>query len=571
MAEPLRLEQLLYSWSASNLFGRRGFGVVGASPGWLPLLQGGDDMLGPVVAYPDPGRGGVHPPPHGGYTVLRGAPVLFRRLPNGTDALDRPGNYTVQVLRGADAPIDTDAAAALLTGAWLTSPLPSAAPRLPVLELPRPGARRGTAHASPVVCGAVLQGLRDQRRVVLATDTEQQARLALCDALRRLPAALQTLTFATLESEPERAGFDIVVAVAGWETGSAARGALRVDVTTGEGLDATCARWGGELAGAAASSLRGLPEPVTPAVLGTRLTGLAVLRADPSRLTPEQLLSILTSPEGQAWAAEPDAAAVVRQVVAGMDPALGPLFGKAASRRPAVAALLRNVGWDVLSHSPASRRTGETLLRGLGETQADIDMAVLSAAGGRLAPQDTTRYLRLLTEKGGGIDATSAALTWTGELAQAHPVRWFEAVTLGRDYQGPRAGRAVLANLPPGEVASVLRRAHDDDPTDETLARQLWGVLPSGRRDQIAYLRLLAASGATGLRLVFDHLLGHPHLDHRVRSRLLAEFWPILVRELRLPGYLGEAMQPAGRPRGWLGLLAVVLAAGAITGGVLLL
>lgn len=567
MAEPLRMEQLLYSWSESNLFGRRGFGVVGASAGWLPLLQGGDDMLGPVVAYPEPGRGGAHPPAHGGYTVLRGTPVLFRRMPNGTDALDRPGNYTVQVLRGVDGPIDADTAAALLAGPWLSSPLPAATPKLPLMELPRPGARRGTASTNAAVCGALLQGLRDKRRVVLTAAAEQDGRLALCDALRRLPADLQVLTFSTLESEPERTGFDVCVAVAGWEAGSAARGALRVDVASGDGVDAVCARWGRELAGTTAGSLRGLPEPVTVAVLGTRLDGLAVLRTDPSRLTPEQLLSVLTGPEGQAWAAEPGAAAVTRQVVSGMDPALGPLFAKAASRRPAVMALLRTVGWDVVAGDGGSRRAAESLLRGLGEEQGDIDMAVLSASGGRLSREDSARYLRLLTAKSHRIDGSSVPLTWDAELAAAHPVRWLEAVVLGKAYEGPRADRAVLAKLPPAEVAAVLRQARAED----VMARRLWGAMPKSRRDQVAYLRLLAASGDAGLGVVFERLLAQPELDRRVRSRLLAEFWPILVREMQLPGYLGEAMQPAGSPRGWFGLLAVVIAVGLLTSGVLLL
>ena len=49
----VEFEQLWYGWSQENLDGSRGYGVVAASPGWKPLLDSSNDVLGPAVAFPD--------------------------------------------------------------------------------------------------------------------------------------------------------------------------------------------------------------------------------------------------------------------------------------------------------------------------------------------------------------------------------------------------------------------------------------------------------------------------------------------------------------------------------------
>lgn len=575
-SEALEFEQLLYGWSESNLFGRRGFGVVAASDGWRPLLSGGDDLLGPVVAYPEPGRRGAHPPAHGGFAVLRGTPVVFRRIPSGSDAFDRPGNYTVQVLFGRGFDLDAGMAAGLLSNSWLEASLPSAGAQLPVLTLAKPGSRR--AGASAVACGAVLQGLREGRRVVVAAGSETEGRAAVCDAVRRLPGGLGArVTFSTLEAEPDRSGFDVAVAVSGWEVDGSGRGTLRVELASGAALDDDCRRWGEALAETSAASLRGIPEPVTVESLGLRLDALAALRDDPRQLSPQQLLSVLTSPEGQAWAAEPGAPAVARGIVAGMDPGLGPAFAKAAQRRPAVSALLSAVGWEVISgKSPGSRRAAEAMLLGLGEQQADIDMAALAGLPGeKFSREDSARYLRLLQQRSPvpADDPAIAKISWDDALIRAHPQIWFGALVGRSAYAGPRASRAVVESLDVKAVGAALTRVREQGVADKETARRLWRALPTAHGDRIAFLRLIAASSDAGLGIVFEEILGQSSIDPAVRAALLAEFWPILVHELRLPPYLATAMRPAGsgvqlsqRGRVVVSLLALVLVAVVVWG-----
>ncbi len=579
--ETCRFEQLLYGWSESSIFGRRGFGVVAASPGWLPLLPGNDDLLGPVVSYPEPGRRGARPPVHGGFAILRGTPVVFRRIPSDNDALNRPGNYTVQVLLGHGFTVDAALAAGLLAADWLASDLPTpTAQRLPLVDLPKPGPRRGSSAASGAVCGAVLQGLRDNRRVVLAMPSEAEGRAALCDAIRRLPGDLgQRCTFSTLESAPERSGFDIAVAVAGWEASGSGPGApvLRVDAA-GNGLDARSLAWGTALAGASAASLRGIADPVTVAALGTRLDALAKLREDPRSLSPEELLSVLTCPDGQAWAVEPGAPAVAREVIAGMDPALGPRFAKAAQRRPAVTALLNEAGWDALTGT--SGPAVEAMLLGLGAQQSDIDMALLAASpGDTLSGSDSERYLRLLRQRNGDIrsDAAASKVQWDARLAAAYPDLWFEAVVGLPSYRGTRATGAVVDGLDVRRMGRVLAAVHADGVAQRDIARRVWAVMPSAKAGQIAFLRRIAASSTTGLGLTFEEILVQPRLDDAVRTALLDEFWPILVRELALPAYLATDLEPAGGVRlssGTVALLGVavlaLIAAGALLGARLL-
>ena len=555
-------DQVLYSWSESSIFGQRGFGVVAASPGWLALLPGGDDILGPVVAYPEPGRGGAAPPPHGGFAVLRGTPVVFRRMPAGTDALNRPGNYTVQVLMGHDFAVDAGLAAGLLAGGWLESPLPVRdGQRLPLLELPKPGPRRGSAAASAPVAGAVLQGLRDQRRVVVAVPNEADGRAAVCDAIRRLPGELGSqVTFSTLESEPERSAFDVAVAVAGWETNGSSPGrALRVSAS-GDGVDVRSLGWGEALTTASAASLRGIPEPVTAASLGMRLEALAKLRHDPARLSPEELLNVLPSQDGQAWAGEPGSARIARGIMTGMDPALVPQFGKIAARRPAVKTLLQQVGWDSLADG--SRPTAEAMLRELGESQSDIDMAVLAASpADRLSTADSGRYLRLLTERGGGIagDAVAGKLTWDERLMAEYPQLWFASVMEGV-YRGPRPTRTVLASLDAGEVGRSLTAARAAGVCDHDIAKRIWESLPVHQGDQVAYLRLVAGSRA-GLGITFDRILPQRNISEGVRTDLLGECWPRLVAELELPDYLATDLEPTGGVRLSTGTVVLVVLA----------
>ena len=270
-------DQLLYGWSQSNAFGRRGFGIIAMSEGWRSLLSAGGDPLGPLVAYPDPGSRGVQAPAHGGFTRVRGRPVIFRRLPSGTDSLNRPGNYCVQMLLPIDLDLTAAGAAALLAGDWLGTGVPSAgdAGALPALALPAPGPRRGSAAASGVACGAILQGLAEGRPVVLSTDSEAAGRAALCDAIRRLPPGLgDELAFSTLEAEPGRFGFDVCLAVAGWAKAGPDRPVIRADLAAdGHGLAPDSARWGRALAAASASS------PARAAGPGDR----AVRRAAPRR------------------------------------------------------------------------------------------------------------------------------------------------------------------------------------------------------------------------------------------------------------------------------------------------
>lgn len=561
-------DQLLYSWSAASIFGRRGFGVVAASPGWRALLNGSDDMLGPVVAYPEPGRGGATPPPHGGFAVLRGTPVAFRRVPSGTDALNRPGNYTVQVLMGHGMEVDAGLAAGLLASGWLESPLPEpTGQQLPLLDLPRPGPRRGSA-ASAAVGGAVLQGLRDQRRIVLTVPSEAAGRLALCDAVRRLPDEVSgRLTFSTLESTPGRSSFDIAVAVPGWlangSAGDAAAGAaLRVSAT-GDGLDARSLGWGEALANTSSAALRGIPEPVTAAAVGVRLEALRKLGSDPRRLTPEELLSVLPSPDGQAWAADPGAVPVARRIMSGMDPQLAPRFAKSAARRPAVKALLAQVGWESLSNG--SRPPAEALLRELGESQSAIDLAVLAGnPAERLSTADSARYLRLTDERGGdlGTDPVAEKLSWDQRLMAQHPQLWIESVLAGQ-FRGPRPTGDVIGRLRADRVGHAISSARQRGISDPVLAKRLWESLPAKQRDQVDFLRVVAGSDA-GLGITCDRILAQRALPAGVRSELLGELWPRIVSGLELPGYLATELEPAGGVRLGTGLailLAVVVVA----------
>ena len=583
--EPLALEQLLYGWSEANLFGRRGFGVVAASSGWLRLLQGDDGMLGPVTSYPEPGRRGAHPPRHGGFTTLRGTPVLFRRLDSGSDALDRPGNYTVQVLFSPQEPLDAGTAAAVLAGDWLDSPLPATAgPQLPVLALPRPGPRRG-GSASGVMCAAVLQALGERLRLVIDAPEEPSGRAAVCDAVRRLPEGLgDSMTFSTLEADPERSGFDIAVAVTGWAPPGQASGRVgqRVDLVSGAGLHDTYRRWGEALAAEPVTALRGLAVPVSVADLGRRLDALAVLRANPQELTPEQLLSVLASPEGQAWAGERQAPAIARTIMTGMDPALGEQFAKVAQRRPAVTALLNRVGRQLLSGSgaAASSSGAERMLLGLGAPRAEIDMELIASfSGDTLPPEKAAAYLRLVRDRPGrgtlADDPTAGKIVWEPAVMAQNPALWFEAVLGKAKYRGQRATRAVVERLRGPSIDAALTAARDGGLSEQQIAGRLWAVLPQQREEKTAFLRRIAESGDLGLAIVFEAILGQPTFDPAVRRDLLAEFWPNLVHHLQLPGYLATALEPRrsgptlsqrGRVAASVALLVVL--AGAVFAGV---
>ncbi len=560
----LSFDQLLYGWSQSNAFGRRGFGIIAMSEGWRALLGGSDDALGPLVAFPEPGPQGAPAPAHGGFTFVRGRPVLFRRLPTGTDSLNRPGNYCVQMLLPIGPDLTPAGAAALLAGDWLTSGLPDPSQgALPPLDLPAPGPRRGSAAASPVACGALLQALSQDRPAVLCAESEAVGRAALCDAIRRLPPGLgEQLTFSTLEAEPGRFGFQLSVAVAGWAKAAGDRKLIRADLAGGgAGLTPACARWGAALAGATASSLRGLPEPVTAESLGLRLDAQAKLADNPASLSGAELISVLASPEGQAWAAGPIAPGVVREVVAGLDPELGAQLARTAQRRPAVSALLREVGWDLVARPAGAGRGAQSLLVGLGEPSSRIELASLTALD-TLTRRDAERYLRLSDEPGATFDAAAAAakISWDAALMKAHPGLWFEALLSARDYRGPRATREVVAGLQTERVGAAVAAAHRDCPSDDVVGARIWRGMPSTDRDRTAFLRVIAASGDAGLGVVLEHILDQKAIDAAVRAPLLREFWPIMVRELRLPGYLADSLEPVGDRRRRFAALAVLAA-----------
>ena len=568
MAE-LTFDQLLYGWSESNAAGRRGFGVIAMSEGWRELLAGGEGVLGPLVAYPEAGRRGEAAPAHGGYARVRGLPVLFRRLPSVADALNRPGNYCVHVLLPAPGTdLDSAAAAGLLQGAWLTTPLPAPqGPRLPIVQLAAPG-RRGSAPGSAQACGAVLQGLQRGKPTVLSAQTETEGRAALCDAIRRLPAALAAgLTFSTLESEPDRTRFDASVVVSGWAVPPGAGASPRIPISgDAREIDQQCARWGRLLARSGATALKGLPEPITVLDIGLRLDALEKLAGDPSSLEPPELISVLSSPQGQAWAGESAAPPVVRRIVSGMDPALGPDLARAARRRPAVTELLTSAGWDVLSEGRGGRNGAQTLLLGLGESASAIELADLSSRrGSRLSAEDSARYLSLVADRGLAGDRLAARVAWTPDLMHAHPHLWFEALTTAPQYQGPRADQGTIKSLDVRRIGAILSAAHEGGLATETMAGRLWRGLPAADRERVALLRKVAASSEAGLGVVFDAILTRQSLGAQVRAPLLREFWPILVRELRLPAYLADDLRPVGAsapvPVLVAALVALVLAA----------
>ncbi len=390
---------------------------------------------------------------------------------------------------------------------------------------------------------------------------EAEGRAAVCDAIRRLPAELgSAVTFSTLESNPERSSFDVAVAVAGWEAnGSHPGNALRVEAS-GDGLDVRSLGWGEALTNASAAALRGIPEPVTAASLGMRLEALAKLQRSPELLSPEELLNVLPSPDGQAWAGEPGSARIARGIVTGMDPALVPQFGKVAARRPAVKELLRQVGWESLADG--SRPTAEAMLRELGEAQADIDMAVLVAnPAQRFSTADSDRYLRLLSARGGSIqgDAVAAKLTWDEQLMAQYPRLWFDSV-LGGVYRGPRPTRRVVAALDAGQVGRSVAGARSSGVPDQDIAKRVWETLPAQQGDQVAYLRLVAGS-RDGLGITVDRILTQRNITDDVRTELLRDCWPRMVAELGLPKYLATDLEPAGGIRISTGTAVLVAAA----------
>ena len=107
-------------------------------------------------------------------------------------------------------------------------------------------------------------------------------------------------------------------------------------------------------------------------------------------------------------------------------------------------------------------------------------------------------------------------------------------------------------------MSAAVQAAHRECGSDDVVGARIWRGLPAAGRARTDFLRTIAASGDAGRGIVLKHILAQKGIAAEVRAPLLRQFWPAFVREMRLPGYLAEALEPAGGRRRGFALAALV-------------
>jgi len=563
----LVLDQLWYGWSQSTLAGRRGYGVVAASEGWDTLLRGGEDVLGPAVAFPD-GLTGPDVPASGGFVVLDGVPVAFRRVPVRADGLNRPGSYAVRLVRGRHEPLDALDAVRLLEQGVLDGDPPDAG--VPVLQplswAPAEAGEHLDAEAASVavLVGAVLQGLLEGRPVAALVQDEPTARVVLSGVLTRLPQNLRRgLSFSTLETSVSGVPFDVVFRVPQWSRSDAStsRRAIDVNLLTPDdnpGLSDDALRWGRQLTATDLPPWDPAGEPADVTRLGAMLDVVAASETRPDGLTVGEIVSLADTRVAAAWARRPGARSSAVRALREARPGQHTRLLDLSLREPGVRDVMADAAWDCLSgglDGGTAADKAEALLCGLGVPQDEIDREAvrrLPTPHRSYGPAESARILRTLTTGHTDLTPTDwvllSRLDWSPDLRHHYRAVWLEAVMRSPGYRGARLDNGEVAKVSDQALFSALTRASAAGVGPEDAGRRIMGVLPARAGDRVDLLTRLCRTPRLGVDAVIVGALTCPEATDRDRSAVLAASWPYLVNVMDLPDYFGRLMVARSTP-----------------------
>ena len=563
----LVLDQLWYGWSQSTLAGRRGYGVVAASEGWDTLLRGGEDVLGPAVAFPD-GLTGPDVPASGGFVVLDGVPVAFRRVPVRADGLNRPGSYAVRLVRGRHEPLDALDAARLLEHGVLDGDPPDAGDPVlqPLTWAPTEAAENLDAEASSVtvLVGAVLQGLLEGRPVAALVRDEHAGRVVLSAVLSRLPRNLrQALSFSTLETGLSGVPFDVVFRLPQWvgPDASTGRTAIEVDLLAPHehpGLSDEALRWGRRLAATDLPPWDPSHEPKDVSGLGALLDVVAASETRPDTLTVGEIVCLADTRVAAAWAGRPGARSSAVRALHEARPGQHARLLDLSLRESAVRDVMADAAWDCLSGAldgGTAADNAEALLRGLGVPQDEIDREAvrrLPTPHGSFGPAESARILRTLTVGGTDLTPTDWALLsrldWSPDLRHRYRTVWLEAVMRSPGYRGAGLDNGEAAQVSDQALRSALTGATTDGVTPVDAGRRIMRILPPRTGDRVDLLARLSRTPSLGVDAVFLGALTCPAATDRDRSAVLGASWSYLVTVMDLPDYFGRLMVARSTP-----------------------
>ena len=557
----IMLDQLWYGWSQSTLAGRRGYGVIAASDGWDTLLRGGEDVLGPAVTFPD-GLTGPDVPASGGFVVLDGVPVAFRRVPVGADGLDRPGSYAVRLVSSRHDPLDALDAVRLLDQDVLAGAPPDAGvtPLDPLTW--SAGASPNTVDAAEssvaLLAAGVLQGRFEQRPVVALVPDEPAGRALLGAVLGRLPRRLRRgLSFSTLETRVSGAPFDVVFRVPLWGGTDPAsnRSAILLNLLDRDdnpGLSPDGRRWGRHLAAMDTPPWDAAHEPADVMQLGRVLDVVATSRGNPDRLSAADILTLADTRVAAAWAQRPGARSSAERALRDATAQERAGLLDLSLREPAVRDVMTDAAWQCLSgglDAGAGPANAEALLLALGVPQDEIDLVAvrrLPIRQGSYTPAESTRILRTLTTGRTDLTPTDwaqlARLDWSPDLRHQYRTVWLEAVMRSPGYRGARLDNGEAAQVSDQALQSALSRATAAGVTPEDAGRRIMGVLPERAGDRVDLLTRLSRTPQLGVDAVFLGALTSPEATDRDRTGVLGTSWPYLVTVMDLPDYFGRLM-----------------------------
>jgi hypothetical protein len=561
------LDQLWYGWSQSTLAGRRGYGVIAASEGWDPLLRAGEDALGPAVTFPE-GLTGPDVPPSGGFVVLDGVPVAFRRVPVRADGLDRPGSYAVRLVSSRHDPLDALDAVRLLDQDVLAGEPPDAGVTLldPLTW---------SADASPdsvdaaegsvaLLAAGVLQCRLEDRPVVALVRDEPAGRALLGAVLGCLPTRVRRgLSFSTLETRVSGVPFDVVFRVAQWggtDPGSNRSAILLnlLDLDDNAGLSPDARRWGRQLAAMDSPPWNAAREPADVTQLGRVLDVVATSQSSPDHLSATDLLTLADTRVAAAWAQRPGARSSAERALRDATAQERTGLLHLSMREPAVAEVMTDAAWQCLSgglDAGAATDNAEALLLGLGVPQDEIDLVAvrrLPIRQGPYTPAESTRILRTLTTGRTELTPTDwaqlARLDWSPELRHQYRAVWLEAVMRAPGYRGARLDNGEAAQVSDQALRLALTRATAAGVTPEDAGRRIMGILPARAGDRAHLLTRLSRTPTSGVDAVFLGALTCPAATDRDRSAVLGSSWPYLVTVMDLPDYFGRLMVARSTP-----------------------
>ncbi|GAA4736963.1 hypothetical protein GCM10023328_16860 [Modestobacter marinus] len=388
--------QLVYT-SASRTLEGPGFGVVQLSPDWPAEVGDSRATLGPLIGL---GAGESF-----GLLHAAGGRIAYRKVPAGTDAFGRPGNYLVHLLWDGDSRVTPrDVLAFRSNGGFLDALSADAEPsrELPALEVP-------SARRSPLALTAEdVDALVPSVAAVLAAVSNGAGVVGLP---ARTPSG-RDVADAVFSVLP-RALASAVALHVGTASASGDASPVRVHVDAGPDVPADVVPDGQDTARARAlleaaakkelcsDQVRKL-ETLDRWLFADTWTGM-----DPAALTPTQLVGVLESEKAGWWLTNPDAVDVAC-AAAGSSPQVDASLRAALERHPDA--------WDRLRDRELDAALA-AVFGGAGKQEVPSGFTELSAAELVEAFAAELARGRRLTELGG-----AAATLVEESLTLARPV-----------------------------------------------------------------------------------------------------------------------------------------------------